>query len=420
MMQTPLLGLPFGSLDDGMTTPHHAMLEFRYSLHPPGTLHATGAGGSVDGHSRGPSYASRHVTSHPLLSMKEEVVPTRRPVLVIINPFGGTGAAVALYESRIAPIFLLAGVPTEVFLTEYGGHAMQHVQQLDVTQYSAITSVSGDGVFHEIVNGLLQRPDWETASLTPICVIGAGSANAMSRNLMTPSPESAAVAIVQGQTRRMDAFSIVQNGKLFCYSHLQLMWAFMADLDIESDKYRWLGPARFDVAAVVRAFRLRHYVGNVRYLRADAPLAQDLTHQRPTAPCGKAPSTLREPGIAPPGWRAVAVTAAACDGDLVATVAEPPHPDAGRVCDAHERPGLADLQRVRARRVAHDRRHAVCDAAVHEFGVDLEGLSGERRRVPRLRDDGPHLVPPHRADAAALASHSPGQRLLSDRCGRPP
>jgi hypothetical protein len=40
----------------------------------------------------------------------------------------------------------------------------------------------------------------------------------------------------------------------------------MADVDIESDLYRWMGPLRFDFVAVLRSILLRRYRGRVCYL----------------------------------------------------------------------------------------------------------------------------------------------------------
>jgi hypothetical protein len=45
-------------------------------------------------------------------------------------------------------------------------------------------------------------------------------------------------------------------------------WAIIADIDIESEKWRCCGPARFTVGALVRALCLRKYRGRLWYLPA--------------------------------------------------------------------------------------------------------------------------------------------------------
>lgn len=57
------------------------------------------------------------------------------------------------------------------------------------------------------------------------------------------------------------------------YSFLALFWGIIADLDIESEKWRCCGNARFTFQGVVRALALRKYTGKILYLPASAPLA---------------------------------------------------------------------------------------------------------------------------------------------------
>lgn len=44
-------------------------------------------------------------------------------------------------------------------VTEYVGHAKEIVEKLDVEKFDAIVVFSGDGLFHEAINGLCKRPD---------------------------------------------------------------------------------------------------------------------------------------------------------------------------------------------------------------------------------------------------------------------
>lgn len=56
-------------------------------------------------------------------------------------------------------------------VTEYAGHAVDFIRDLPgnlADSYDAITTVSGDGLFHEMINGILARNDWKTARNIPI------------------------------------------------------------------------------------------------------------------------------------------------------------------------------------------------------------------------------------------------------------
>ncbi|GFS28880.1 sphingosine kinase 2 [Trichonephila inaurata madagascariensis] len=57
----------------------------------------------------------------------------------------------------------------------------------------------------------------------------------------------------------------VETPKECFYSFLSIGWGLMADIDIESERLRALGEARFAVWAVVRAIGLRKYKGKLSY-----------------------------------------------------------------------------------------------------------------------------------------------------------
>ena len=84
----------------------------------------------------------------------------RQPLLVLLNPASGSGAAPALYEGFVAPLFVAAGVATEVVRTTHAGHASSVVAAADLSLYSGIVVVSGDGLVSEVTNGLMSRADW--------------------------------------------------------------------------------------------------------------------------------------------------------------------------------------------------------------------------------------------------------------------
>ena len=188
----------------------------------------------------------------------------RRHVLVLINPFSGTKQAPQLWRTAIKPIFDLAGLTSEAVVTEYQGHARQLASQLDLGRYDAVCSVSGDGLFWELLNGLLARPDWAEAVKLPLAPLPGGSGNALAFAAGMGDPTTAAFCVARGRARPFDVASVLQE-RVRCTAFLQLSWGLVADVDFESERFRWMGGSRFAVSAVQRIAGLRLYRGRLSY-----------------------------------------------------------------------------------------------------------------------------------------------------------
>lgn len=64
----------------------------------------------------------------------------------------------------------------------------------------------------------------------------------------------------------MNLLSLHTASGLQLYSVLSLAWGFVADVDLESEKYRRLGEIRFTVGTIFRLATLRVYQGQLAYL----------------------------------------------------------------------------------------------------------------------------------------------------------
>lgn len=190
-----------------------------------------------------------------------------KKILFLLNPFGGTGGAKKVYHDVVLPMLKIAGVINlhELVETTHRNHATELAQTLDVSKYCAAATISGDGVFHELLNGLLGRHDWKTAAELPIGTIGAGSSNAIGKNLDTVDPLLATLSILKCNTRKMDIFSVIQNNTVL-FSHLMISWTFIADIDIESERFRSLGALRMTLMAIIRLIKFRNYKGRLYLL----------------------------------------------------------------------------------------------------------------------------------------------------------
>ena len=94
-----------------------------------------------------------------------------------------------------------AGVVWEVLATEGPGHAQQILTTLDLASWGGVVVVSGDGLVHEVYNGLLARADWSEALGFPVGVIPGGSGNALVRSVWRGPVGEHSLVIVVGKLK---------------------------------------------------------------------------------------------------------------------------------------------------------------------------------------------------------------------------
>ncbi len=160
--------------------------------------------------------------------------------------------------------------------------AREHIKTLKLDDYQGLIVVSGDGLIYEVLNGLMECSDWEKAIKTPIAQVPGGSANALAccasylanetyRKISLESfATSSTFSLIKSQTVPLDLMKIQLENNCVLPSFLSLEWAFIADLDLESERYRFLGDMRFTVGALQRILsRYSHYTNifNIQTLK---------------------------------------------------------------------------------------------------------------------------------------------------------
>ncbi|XP_061761834.1 sphingosine kinase 1 [Nerophis ophidion] len=220
----------------------------------------------------------------------------RRPcrVMILVNPHSGRGQALQLFTGHVQGMLNEANVPYSLVITEHQNHARELVKKADLSQWDALVIMSGDGLLFEVVNGLMERDDWQEAIQTPLGILPGGSGNALAASVhhYSQSPPawneelllSCGFLLCKGQVGSLDLVSVQLASKQRLFSFLSLAWGFVADVDIESEKYRHVGAVRFLMGTLVRLATLRVYRGRLAYL----PVAEkpDLpSRPKPFLPC---------------------------------------------------------------------------------------------------------------------------------------
>ena len=125
--------------------------------------------------------------------------------------------------------------------------------------FQAVVCVGGDGTFAEVFNGLVLRsakdhqidPNDPNAILAgpklPVGVIPSGSTDTVAYSLHgTTDVQTAAIHIIFGDTAGLDLSSVHGNDSLLRFYASVLSYGYLGDVIRESEKFRWMGPQRYD------------------------------------------------------------------------------------------------------------------------------------------------------------------------------
>lgn len=183
-------------------------------------------------------------------------------ISLIVNPHStgdAPGAAARLRDQ------LTEGLPyspeIRMLPTAYAGHAVDLAREAAATPHALVVSVSGDGGYNEVVNGVMAAGTTDT-----VCAVApAGNANDHQR---TTSRKPLAEAIARGRVRRMDLLHLSTGegtGAKAVYAHSYIGFGLTPVVAIDMEKGN-KGAFKELVSAVrtfakFRPFRIQHADG---------------------------------------------------------------------------------------------------------------------------------------------------------------
>eukprot|EP00339_Tiarina_fusa_P001142 CAMPEP_0117008042 /NCGR_PEP_ID=MMETSP0472-20121206/7704_1 /TAXON_ID=693140 ORGANISM="Tiarina fusus, Strain LIS" /NCGR_SAMPLE_ID=MMETSP0472 /ASSEMBLY_ACC=CAM_ASM_000603 /LENGTH=562 /DNA_ID=CAMNT_0004709979 /DNA_START=17 /DNA_END=1705 /DNA_ORIENTATION=- len=201
-------------------------------------------------------------------------------LLVVVNPFSGNKLGTQVYEKDLAPMLDQAGFEHDCMVTQHAGHAEERMKMHpkdstihDIKEYDGVIAVGGDGVLHEIFQGIKDRPDFEEImATTKLGHIGAGTSNGFAKSLTHACQEQDTATdycfqVAKGKTVKMDISRYYTQNSQYI-SFLTYSYGIIADIDIESEAIRFLGSLRMDVWGVWRVLNLRTYRARFSYVPA--------------------------------------------------------------------------------------------------------------------------------------------------------
>jgi diacylglycerol kinase family enzyme len=169
-------------------------------------------------------------------------------IVIIFNPQSTGNARRSAEELRAELAHRLPGVPLELSPTQHAGHARDLARAAAATGRPLIVSVSGDGGYNEVVDGVMQ-----SGNDTAVCAVrAAGNANDHRR---TTREQPLADAIVTGDVRRIDLLRLTVGSGTdasvrFAHSYIGVGLTPVVAVDLEKGgKGSWA-----EIVTTVRAF----------------------------------------------------------------------------------------------------------------------------------------------------------------------
>ncbi|GMH32730.1 hypothetical protein BSKO_00564 [Bryopsis sp. KO-2023] len=204
-----------------------------------------------------------------------------RKLWVFVNPYGGHKQAKQIWQNKVYPTFRLAGIKCTVLFTTHSNHAFDVIKEAtsqDIGKYDGLIAIGGDGFFQEILNGVLARSNkpWSDNEAVHRSLrlghIPAGSMDAVAWSLHgTRSVMSATLRIVFGDRLPLDVMRIETGSGGSRYSACLAGYGFMGDISRASERLRWMGPLRYDIAGVMVFLLSRSHRARIIYNPAGPP-----------------------------------------------------------------------------------------------------------------------------------------------------
>ncbi len=170
-----------------------------------------------------------------------------RKLLIIVNPIGGRGKGVQIFNRFVKPMIEDAGTEYELFVTSGHSHGSEIARNFDASIIGGICIVGGDGLLSEVLNGMYSRPDRDEVIKYPIGVVPAGSSNCLACSIGMRHLIAAAFAVVRGQTKPLDVLKVkfVKEDRVML-AVCGVSYGFISEVNTHAGKWRWLlGPSRY-------------------------------------------------------------------------------------------------------------------------------------------------------------------------------
>ncbi len=169
-----------------------------------------------------------------------------REILLIVNPRSGVCQGLQVL-GQVRNQLHEAGIETHSIETTAPGHATQIARETPLQRYMAVGVIGGDGTLHEVLNGLLSRPD---PPALPVAVFPGGTGNTVMEHLQCLDPLQVVRHVVAGQTCPIDIARVEMADQIeYCCNIVG--WGVVTDINATAERLRWLRTWRYTAATLL-------------------------------------------------------------------------------------------------------------------------------------------------------------------------
>jgi len=187
-------------------------------------------------------------------------------LLVIINPISGKGKSMKIFNSKILR-YLNYQELDNIYKTTHKEHATEIISTIDLINITNIILIGGDGLIHEVVQGLIKKDIYNI----PIYIVPTGSGNGLAKNLNINNISDAIKCIMninkqdkQDNTIAINLLKVTYNTTTK-YSFLAQTWSMISDIDITTEWLRWIGDLRYYWGILKFLFKNKSVKGKFNY-----------------------------------------------------------------------------------------------------------------------------------------------------------
>ncbi|KAI8617683.1 ATP-NAD kinase-like domain-containing protein [Chytriomyces sp. MP71] len=149
---------------------------------------------------------------------KETCIFRYRRILVLLNPYGGGGKAIKAWQEVARSALQRLDIEYDLIKTTHAGHAKEIMSSLDDKKYAGAMILSGDGMFHECINGLFEKCGRDVNALRKLklalVLVPTGTCNGFSSSLGATTATASLINLARCKTSRpVDLYQILSRSE---------------------------------------------------------------------------------------------------------------------------------------------------------------------------------------------------------------